>query len=327
MRSGTRDTTALHSCSGVMVSMWKRLRQILEMIRFSHTIFALPFALLAAVMAWRVPTAGGAWIEFRWRDLLGILVCMVCARSAAMAFNRLADKELDSQNPRTRSRHLPAGLLSVSSVVVFTAVAAIGFVLGTFLFLPNRLPLLLSLPVLVFLCGYSYAKRFTSFAHGWLGAALMLAPISAWIALRGAIVMEAPLDLLPAMILGLAVLAWVSGFDMIYACQDVECDAALRLHSVPARYGLRAALRMAAACHLMMVVILCLLPWVGYLGGPLLALGGIYWTSIAAVALLLLYEHSLVRPDNLSRVNQAFFHVNALVSIGLFLVVTLDLFL
>ncbi len=220
--------------------MWIRMKQMLEMIRFSHTIFALPFALLAAVMAWRVPTADGVSIEFRWRDLLGILACMVCARSAAMAFNRLADKDLDSQNPRTWQRHLPAGVLSVTSVAVFAAVASVGFVAATCAFFPNRLPVLLSLPVLAFLFGYSYAKRFTSLAHFWLGIALMMAPVSAWIALRGAVVVQSPLDLLPAATLGLAVLLWVAGFDMIYACQDAEFDVASQLHSVPARYGVRA---------------------------------------------------------------------------------------
>ncbi len=244
-----------------------------------------------------------------------------------MAFNRVVDKDLDSRNPRTSTRHLPAGLLSVPSVVMFTCVTASGFVLGTLLFLPNRLPLLLSLPVLAFLGGYSYAKRFTALAHVWLGAALMLAPVSAWIAVRGAAVMEDPLDLLPAGVVGLAVLAWVTGFDMIYACQDVDFDVASRLHSAPVRHGVPATLRMAAASHFVMVVILCGLPFVGQVGGPPLELGGIYWLSLAAVALLLLYEHSLVRPDDLSRVNLAFFHVNALISIGLFLVVTLELFL
>ncbi len=307
--------------------MWTRVRQLLEMIRFSHTIFALPFALMSAVMAWLVPTEAGARIDFRWRDLLGILLCMVCARSAAMAFNRLADRHLDCENPRTRRRHLATGVLSVLSVATFTAFSAVGFVLSTLLFLPNRLPLLLSVPVLGFLCGYSYAKRFTSLAHFWLGAALMLAPVSAWIALRGSAVMADPLDLLPAVVLGAGVLAWVAGFDMIYACQDYEFDAAAELHSVPARFGIPVALRMAAGCHLAMVIILGLLPAVGDMGGPPLHLGWIYWTSLMAVAVLLLYEHSLVRPDDLSRVNQAFFHVNALISIGLFVVVTLDLLL
>jgi len=303
-----------------------RIGQLLEMIRFSHTLFALPFALLSAVMAWRVPTADGAVVEFRWRDLAGILICMVCARSAAMAFNRLVDRHLDELNPRTAQRHLPAGILPVWSVVLFTLVMSGGFVTGTLLFLPNRLPLLLAAPLWLFLLGYSYAKRFTSLAHFWLGGALMLAPVSAWIALRGQVVLGSPFDLLPAITLGLAVLLWVAGFDMIYACQDVEVDVALRLRSIPARWGVRGALRWAAACHLAMVLVLFAMPAVEQWGGPPLELGWIYWSSITAVAILLAYEHWLVRPDDLSRVNVAFFQINALISIGLFLVVTLDLY-
>lgn len=305
--------------------MWVRVRQILEMIRFSHTIFALPFAFSAAIMAWLVPTSAGAAPEFRWRDLFGILVCMVCARSAAMAMNRLVDRDVDARNPRTDRRHLPAGVLSVSSVVLFTTAMSIGFVAGTLLFLPNRLPVYLALPVLGFLFGYSYAKRFTSLTHFWLGAALMLAPISAWIALRGAVVMQDPLDILPAVILGAAVLMWVAGFDMLYACQDAEFDVAARLHSIPARLGVPAALRVAAACHFAMVGILAILPVTGTLGGPPVPLGRFYWVSVLVVALLLLIEHSLVRPENLSRVNVAFFHMNAVISIGLFIVITFSL--
>ena len=314
-------------CREAIGRMWTRVRQILEMIRFSHTIFALPFALLAAVMAWRLPTVQGAAVDFRWRDLLGIVVCMVCARSAAMAFNRLVDRNIDAQNPRTEQRHLPAGSLPVTSVVLFAATASAGFVAATLLFLPNLLPLVLSVPVLGFLCGYSYTKRFTSLAHFWLGAALMLAPVSTWIALRGAVVMNAPLDILPAIILGMAVLLWVAGFDMIYACQDAEFDVSAQLHSVPVRLGVAGALRLAAGCHAAMLVMLCALPFVGAFGGPAVPLGWIYWSSVTVVALLLLYEHALVRPDDLSRVNVAFFNINALISFGLFAVVTLDLYI
>jgi 4-hydroxybenzoate polyprenyltransferase len=305
--------------------MWTRIRQLLEMIRFSHTAFALPFALLAAVMAWKVPTVAGQSVPFRWRDLVGILLCMVCARSAAMSFNRLADRELDRLNPRTRGRHLPTGVLTVRSVVVFSAMASLGFVAATLLFLPNRLPLVCCLPVLVFLFAYSYTKRFTWAAHFWLGASLMMAPVAAWIALRGGVVISDVRDLVPALTLGLAVLLWVAGFDIIYACQDVEADVQARLHSVPARVGVRAALRVAALCHLAMVLVLLALPLGDAVGGPPLHLGWIYWTSIAAVGVLLICEHALVRPDDLSRANTAFFHVNAIISIGLFLVVTVDL--
>lgn len=297
------------------------LRRLLEMIRFSHTLFALPFALLAAVMAWTAPGPGGERLAFSWTQLAGILICMVGARSAAMAFNRLADRRIDAQNPRTAGRHLPAGLLSGPTVIGFTLASSAVFFAGTLLFLPNRLPLLLAVPVLAFLLGYSYAKRFTSAAHFWLGAALMLAPVSAWIALRGAWVEAAPLDLLPALILGGAVLLWVAGFDMIYACQDADFDAAQGLRSIPARLGVLGALRLAAACHLGMLALLAALPFLC----PQLSLSWPYLTAVAAVAALLVYEHRLVRPDDLTRVNVAFFHVNAVVSIGLLIVASIDL--
>jgi len=305
--------------------MWTRVRHLLEMIRFSHTLFALPFALMAAVMAWCVPTVRGESIGFSWRALAGILVCMVGARSAAMSFNRVADRELDRANPRTQHRHLPAGVLSTRSVLVFAAVSSILFVAGTLLFLPNRLPLWLAVPVLAFVCVYSYAKRFTWAVHFWLGASLMLAPIATWIALRGQVVLGDVRDLIPAVNLGVAVLLWATGFDIIYACQDVEYDVRSQLHSLPARVGVRGALRIAAGLHLAMVLVLLALPCGHLVGGPPLHLGWIYWTSIAAVGVLLVYEHSIVRPDDLSRANTAFFHVNAIISIGLCLVVTLDL--
>lgn len=289
--------------------MFRRIRLMLEMIRFSHTVFALPFALLAAVMAWRE----GA-VTWRWQDLLGVVLCMVFARSTAMAFNRLADREHDAMNPRTRGRHLPAGLLSVAGVATFAAVSAGGFIAGTLLFLPNRWPVCLSLPVLLFLCGYSFTKRFTALAHFWLGAALGLAPIAAWIAIRGELAW-------PPVVLGLAVMFWVAGFDMIYACQDVEHDSRHGLHSLPARLGVVGALRTAAVCHLLTVIALSALPLVYR------ELGWIYLGGIGAVAVLLAYEHRLVRPDDLTRVNVAFFHVNAVVSIGLFVVGAADLFL
>lgn len=294
--------------------MLSKVRQYLELIRFSHTIFALPFALLAAVMAWQLT-------PFRWQELLGILLCMITARSFAMAANRLADRRLDAANPRTAGRHLPAGILSITSVSLFVAASAIGFVASTLLFLPNRLPLYLSLPVLAFLAGYSYAKRFTSLAHFWLGAALALSPVAAWIAIRGDAVLANPIDSLPALVLGGAVLTWVAGFDVIYACQDYNADTRAGLHSVPVRLGIAGALQLAAACHVATIAMLACLPLVY----P--PLGWIYWAGIGAVAVLLVYEHSLVRPDDLSRVNLAFFRVNAVISLGLFAVATLDLLL
>ena len=289
------------------------MRHFLELVRFSHTLFALPFALLGAAMAWSANAHSRPPIAIRWQDLAGILICMASARSAAMAFNRLTDRRLDAANPRTRNRHLPQGILSVGSVALFTVVCSSAFLAGTLLFLPgNWLPLAAAAPVLAFLLAYSYAKRFTLLAHLWLGAALALAPMGAWVALRAEL-SSAPL------LLGLAVMLWVAGFDIIYACQDVDFDRSMRLHSVPARFGVAGALRLAAACHLGMVLLLAALPWV------FPGLGRIYLTGVGVIALLLVYEHWLVRPDDLTRVNRAFFHVNAVVSIGLLVVGAIDL--
>jgi 4-hydroxybenzoate polyprenyltransferase len=288
------------------------IRHYFELIRFSHTIFALPFAFLAAVMAWKLT-------PFHWADLIGIVLCMVAGRSFAMGNNRLADWQYDACNPRTAGRHLPAGILSASGVAVFVAACAISFVASTLLFLPNRLPMYLSVPVLGVLAGYSYAKRFTSLTHFWLGAALALSPIAAWIAIRGEQVLAHPADLLPAVVLGGAVLTWVAGFDIIYACQDYDSDREARLHSIPVKLGIRGALYLAAGCHLLTIALLLSLPFV-------YPFGWIYWAGVVAVAALLIYEHLLVRPDDLSRVNAAFFNVNAVISLGLFAVGTLDLF-
>jgi 4-hydroxybenzoate polyprenyltransferase len=292
--------------------MLARIRTLLEMIRFSHTIFALPFALLSALLAWQKPGS------FHALDLVGILLCMVFARSAAMAFNRLADRHLDALNPRTAQRHLPTGQLSPGAVWVFTLLCAAGFLASTGLFLlrdePNPWPLYLSVPVLLFVCAYSYTKRFTALCHFWLGASLLLAPLAAWIAIRGMEALATPL------VLGLAVLFWVAGFDILYACQDVEFDRQAKLTSVPARLGVKASLRVALVCHILMVGMLLALYWAAW---P--SLGAVYLVGVAGVAILLAYEHWLVRPDDLSRVNQAFFNVNGVISIGLFLIVLLQL--
>lgn len=284
--------------------MIEHIRRLLELIRFSHTVFALPFALLSALLAWQT-------VPFRWQDLLGILLCMVFARSAAMAFNRLADRHIDAANPRTAQRHLPARLLRVPMVAGFTAVCSVAFIASTLLFLPNRWPLILSVPVLAFLLGYSYAKRFTSWCHYWLSAALMLAPIAAWIAIRGDVT-ATPL------LLAASVFFWVGGFDIIYACQDAEFDRSRGLHSVPARWGIPGALRIAFVSHLGTIV--CLLALWQTSG-----LGWLFLCGVVLVAGLLIYEHWLVRPDDLSRVNVAFFNVNAVISIGLLLVAAVDL--
>jgi 4-hydroxybenzoate polyprenyltransferase len=284
-----------------------QIREYFDLVKFSHTLFALPFALLGAALA---AHDRGGW-HGRVQDWLGILLCMATARSAAMAFNRLADRHYDRLNPRTASRHLPAGRLSVTAVAVFNVICGLAFVASTLLFLPNRWPLYLSVPVLSWLLGYSYSKRFTSLAHFWLGLSLSLAPVAAWIALRG--------DLeWPPVLLGLAVLLWVAGFDIIYACQDVEFDRSASLHSIPRAAGVRRGLASAALCHALMIVPLVAL-------GLAYPLGPIYFAGVLGVAALLVYEHALVRPDDLTRVNVAFFQVNVVISVGLLVVTVVDL--
>jgi 4-hydroxybenzoate polyprenyltransferase len=220
---------------------------------------------------------------------------------------------MDALNPRTASRHLPAGQLSVVAVKGFFFACAAGFIASTLLFLPNRWPLVLSVPVLAWLCGYSYAKRFTSLAHVWLGSALMLSPIAAWIALRGEIAR-------PPVWLGLAVLFWVNGFDIIYACQDTDFDREHGLNSIPQRFGVKAALRLAGLSHMVMVACLVAL-------GLSVPMGALYFSGVAAISVLLVYEHAIVRPDDLSRVNVAFFQVNIVISMGLLVVSVIDLML
>lgn len=284
------------------------IRQYLELIRFSHTIFALPFALLAAVLAWQEPL-----VEFRWQHLLGILLCMVFARSAAMAFNRLVDRDVDADNPRTAMRHLPAGLLSVRAVTLFTILMSAAFVASTLLFLPNRLPLYLSVPVLLFLLGYSLAKRWTSWCHYWLSAALMLSPVATWIALTGTV------SLTPVLLAAM-IFFWVGGFDIIYACQDAEFDRDHQLFSLPSRLGVTRALYLAFLSHLAAVISLFALWWFTDLGTPFLI-------GVIVISLILLYQHTLVSPGDLDRVNMAFFNVNAVVSFGILALGCLDVWL
>jgi len=269
-------------------------------------VFALPFAALAAVLAWVQPDS-----EFRIRDLVGILLCMVFARSAAMAFNRLVDRDVDAENPRTAVRHIPAGLLSVKAVTLFTLLCSVAFVASTLIFLPKRLPLLLAVPVLLFLLGYSYAKRWTSLCHYWLSAALMMSPIAAWIAVRDEFALQ------PTLLAGV-IFFWVGGFDIIYACQDSDFDKGRRLHSIPAKFGVAGALRIAFVSHLATIAMLVLL-W------SLTGLGTVFLVGVAVIGVLLLYQHCLVRPDDLQRVNIAFFNVNAIVSFGILILGCIDL--
>ena len=277
---------------------WKRLRLTLEMIKFEHSVFALPFALTGALLAFREVGYQRAGAKILW-----IIVAMVGARSAAMAFNRLVDARIDARNPRTKMRHLPAGLLSrgfawgfvtVSAVVFFVAAGAL-----------NSLCLRLAPVALGVIFFYSFTKRFTSFSHLVLGFSLGISPAAAWIAVSGS------LDLRILWLTG-AVTFWTAGFDVIYACKDYEFDAAEALWSVPRRLGIGGALIVARGLHVLMVVCLLLLVYVLHLGA--LALAG-----VAAIVLLLAYEHSLVKAHDLSRLNAAFFTMNGYVSVLFFL--------
>jgi len=288
---------------GPLLRGWRRLRIILEMIKFEHTVFALPFAFISALLA-----AGGLPDG---RTALWIVVAMVGARSSAMAFNRLVDLEYDRRNPRTARRALPAGELTPPQVWLFVAVATALFVVAATNL--NPLALVLSPVALAIIWGYSYTKRFTNLCHLVLGLAIGIAPAGAWIAVRGA------LELAPVL-LSLAVMLWVGGFDVIYACQDEDFDRKAGLRSLPARLGAEGALRVSRLMHVLTVAILLALPF-------LLPLGPLYLTGVVLVAALLGYEHRLVKPDDLSRVDAAFFTVNGFVSIGLLLFTAADVLL
>jgi 4-hydroxybenzoate polyprenyltransferase len=272
------------------------IRTTLEMIKIEHTLFALPFALLGAVLAARgLPS---------FSQILWIAVAMIGARSTAMAFNRVADRDYDARNPRTKMRAIPAGQLSVVFVLMFTICGA-----GTFLFaatMLNRLTLVLSPIALASIMLYSYTKRWTTLSHIVLGWCLAIAPTGAWIAVRGAIDSPAPL------LLSLVVLLWTAGFDVLYACQDYDFDRREGLYSIPARFGIARALWISRALHAGAFAALVLLYFVTNLG--LLAIVG-----VIATGALLVYQHTLVRANDLSKLNAAFFTTNAFVSVILFL--------
>ena len=286
-----------------MPGILSKTRTTLEMIKWEHSIFALPFALTAVLLA-----ANGLP---RWRTLVWILVAMVAARSCAMSFNRWADAELDATNPRTSNRAIPAGLLSRQFVLGFTVIMALAFVAASAEL--NRLTLYLSPLVLTVLLGYSYMKRVTRWSHLVLGLALGLAPSAAWIAVRGNL--DARILVLTA-----AVTLWAGGFDVLYACQDYEHDSAVGLYSLPRAVGIPKAFWAARAMHLTM---LGLLVWFGLLF-HFLAFG---WVGIAAVALLLAYEHSIVSPRDLRRLNAAFFTMNGVIAMVFLAFVAADLWL
>jgi 4-hydroxybenzoate polyprenyltransferase len=278
-----------------MAAFWQKLRTTLRMIKFEHTLFALPFAFLGAVLA-----ANGIP---ELRQIIGITFAMVGARSAAMTFNRIADREIDAENPRTAGRELPSGQLSLKFAWAFFFASVALFVLAAYSL--NWLTLALSPIALASIIGYSYAKRFTSMAHLMLGWALAISPTAAWIAVRGAIDSEIPL------LLSLLVLMWTAGFDVMYACQDFDFDRRSGLRSIPASLGIARALWIARLFHLQAFVALILLYGLSGLGWPALV-------GVGLVGILLLYQHTLVSARDLSRMNAAFFTTNAFVSVILF---------
>ena len=281
--------------------MFTKLSIILSDIKIEHTVFALPFALMSAFLA-----AGGAP---EMGKLVWIMVCMVGARSAAMAFNRIVDARYDAMNPRTRERAIPSGQVSVSSYWAFLILSSVLFIFSAWML--NKLAFYLSPVALIIVFFYSLTKRFTAFSHFWLGLAISIAPVGAWVAIREEISFI-------SLLLGGAVIFWLIGFDILYSCMDVEADRANRLHSIPERFGVERALKLALASHVLMMLFLLLLL------EPSVLLGPLYLAGVLLVACLLVYEHSLVKKDDLSKVNMAFFNVNGVISIGLMLFVIID---
>jgi 4-hydroxybenzoate polyprenyltransferase len=285
-----------------------RLNAFAQDIKIAHTIFALPFALLSTFLA-----ANGSP---RIGQLLLILACMVTARTVAMAANRLFDARLDKLNPRTARRAIPSGALSHSFYTAILLACASGFIAATagFYFLyANILPLALSLPVLLFLCGYPLLKRFTRLCHYYLGAALALAPVCAWVAIAGSL---AP----PPLWMAAAVQCWTAGFDIIYACQDYESDRATGVFSVPAKVGIGPALWVARLTHIVCIAMLIAL------GLSASALSTLYWTGVGIAAVLLIVEHSIVKPHDLSKVGLAFFTINGVISVLLGVLGIIDVY-
>jgi 4-hydroxybenzoate polyprenyltransferase len=285
------------------VALLKNLRVTLEMIKWEHSVFALPFALCGAMLA-----AGGVPTL---RQIVWIVVAMIAARSMAMSFNRLADASIDAANPRTQTRAIPAGLLTSSFVRNFVIVSAAIFVFAAWEL--NRLAFLLSPVAVAVLLLYSYTKRWTRWSHLVLGFALGIAPAAAWIAVRGSL--DSRILLLTA-----AVTFWVAGFDVLYACQDYHFDVGAGLHSLPRYCGIGNSLWIARLLHLSMLFLLVGLVWV-------FSLGAFAIIGVVAVLLLLAYEHSLVSKDDLSKLNAAFFTMNGIISVIFFVFVALDLLL
>lgn len=277
-----------------------KLRTFLEMIRFEHTVFALPFAYLGMVLAW------GSWEKANWWDFIWITIAMAAARTSAMALNRYVDRYIDAQNPRTSSRPIQVGTIDPTVVLVLALVSLVVMAIAAWMLDP--LAFFLSPVALLFLVGYSYTKRFTWLCHYILGFTDGLAPMGAWIGVRGPIF---TIEDLPAWILLGIVTFWIGGFDIIYACLDVEFDLKKGLFSIPARFGIERGLQVAAVSHVITILLLVAL-------GLLTGLGWPYWIGVILAAGLLAYEHSLVRPDDLSKLGIAFFNVNGYLSVTVF---------
>jgi 4-hydroxybenzoate polyprenyltransferase len=283
--------------------MLRKIRIILEMIKFEHTIFALPFAFTGALLAAKgLPS---------WRTALWITIAMVGARSAAMGFNRWADRGFDAENPRTRVRALPMGLVSPEQVILFTAASSLVLIGAAYML--NPLSFYLSPLALAVVFFYSYTKRFTFLSHLFLGLAICLAPIGAWIAVTGELET-------PAVVLGAGVLFWLLGFDVLYALQDMEFDRSAGLHSIPQRFGIRRSLMISRASHAATMMALF---WLAFL----LPLGTFYLVGIGIALLLIVYEHTLVREGDLSKLDLAFFNMNGYISVTVFLFTLLDVVL
>ncbi len=283
--------------------MFDRIKIILEMIKFEHTIFALPFAFTGALLA----LDGLPSLE----QAIWIVVAMVGARSAAMGFNRWADRDIDAENPRTKTRALPLGLVTPAQVLAFIIVSSGLLVLAAYML--NPLSFYLSPVALAIVCFYSYTKRFTFLSHAFLGLAISGAPMGAWIAVTGRFEF-------PALVLGVAVLFWLVGFDILYALQDLEFDQKAGLHSVPQRFGVRTSLLISRTAHL--VTMLCLF-WIYVL----LPVGMLYLLGVLVAMGLIIYEHSLVKESDLSKLNIAFFNMNGYISVTIFIFTLLDVLL
>ncbi len=281
-------------------------RDYLSLIRFSHSVFALPFGLIALLVA----TDGRPGL----RLLALIVVAMVCARTAAMAYNRVVDRHIDAQNARTAGREIPRGVIAPGRAVALVVVASLGFVLAAGSI--SRLCLALSLPLLAVLLGYSHAKRFTSLVHAWIGVALGLAPPAAWVAATGSI----DAGIVPSLWLGLGVTLWVAGFDTLYACQDAGFDRAHGLHSLPARIGIAAAMRVSQGAHLLALGLFATF-------GVTAGLGLVYQLGVACAAVFLWHEHRILRPDDLRRIDAAFFTMNGLVGLAMLSCTAADVYL